>query len=65
MPIQDAHTHFFGRPFFDGLAALSPRKDEAGLVEAVAAKAMSMEIAANVRSMLKEELKKVLPELAG
>lgn len=39
MQIQDAHTHFFGRPFFDGLAALSPRKDEAGLVEAVAAKA--------------------------
>jgi predicted TIM-barrel fold metal-dependent hydrolase len=39
MPIQDAHTHFFGRPFFDGLAALSPRKDEPGLVEAVAGKA--------------------------
>ena len=39
MQIQDAHTHFFGRPFFDGLAALSPRKDEPGLVEAVAAKA--------------------------
>jgi predicted TIM-barrel fold metal-dependent hydrolase len=39
MQIQDAHTHFFSRPFFDGLAALSPRKDEAGLVEAVAAKA--------------------------
>ena len=39
MQIQDAHTHFFGRPFFDGLAALSPRKDEPGLVDAVAAKA--------------------------
>jgi uncharacterized protein len=39
MPIQDAHTHFFGRPFFDGLAALSPRKDEPGLVDGVAAKA--------------------------
>jgi phosphotransferase system enzyme I (PtsI) len=33
--------------------------------EAVADKAMSMEVAANVRSMLKEELKKVLPELVG
>jgi uncharacterized protein len=39
MQTQDAHTHFFSRPFFDGLAALSPRKDEPGLVEAVAAKA--------------------------
>jgi predicted TIM-barrel fold metal-dependent hydrolase len=39
MQIQDAHTHLFSRPFFDGLAALSPRKDEPGLVEAVAAKA--------------------------
>lgn len=39
MQIQDAHTHFFGRPFFDGLAALSPRASEPGLVDAVAAKA--------------------------
>src|SRR5262245_26317766 len=39
MAIQDAHTHFFSRPFFEGLAALSPRKDEPGLVEAVAARA--------------------------
>jgi phosphotransferase system enzyme I (PtsI) len=33
--------------------------------EAVAEKAMAMETAANVRSMLKEELKKVLPELVS
>jgi phosphotransferase system enzyme I (PtsI) len=33
--------------------------------EAVAQKAMGMEIGANVRSMLKEELKKVLPELVS
>lgn len=40
MQIQDAHTHFFGRAFFDGLAALSPRQQEgAALVQAVAAKA--------------------------
>jgi len=39
MQIQDAHTHFFSRPFFDGLAALSPRASEPGLVDAVAAKA--------------------------
>jgi predicted TIM-barrel fold metal-dependent hydrolase len=40
MQIQDAHTHFFGRAFFGGLAALSPRQQEpAQLVESVAAKA--------------------------
>ncbi len=40
MQIQDAHTHFFSRPFFDALAALSPRKAEgAGLVAEVAARA--------------------------
>jgi phosphotransferase system enzyme I (PtsI) len=33
--------------------------------EAVAQRAMTMETAANIRNMLKEELKKVLPELAG
>lgn len=33
--------------------------------EAVAERAMTMENAANIRSLLKEELKKVLPELAG
>jgi phosphotransferase system enzyme I (PtsI) len=33
--------------------------------EAVAARAMEMENAANVKNYLKEELKKVLPELAG
>jgi len=27
MSIQDAHTHFFSRPFFDALARLSPRKE--------------------------------------
>ncbi len=36
--MQDAHTHFFGRPFFDALAGLSPR-DEEGLVEEVAREA--------------------------
>ena len=33
--MQDAHSHFFGRPFFDALAGLSPR-DSDGLVEEVA-----------------------------
>lgn len=27
MPIQDAHTHFFSRPFFETLARLSPRPE--------------------------------------
>jgi predicted TIM-barrel fold metal-dependent hydrolase len=36
MQIQDAHTHFFSRPFFDTLAALSPLPgDRAELVESV------------------------------
>jgi hypothetical protein len=36
--MQDAHTHFFGRPFFNAIAALSPR-DADGLVEEVASEA--------------------------
>jgi len=28
MKIQDAHTHFFSRPFFETLARLSPREEE-------------------------------------
>ncbi|MHC5211618.1 MAG: amidohydrolase family protein [Planctomycetota bacterium] len=40
MQIQDAHTHFFSRPFFDALAKLSPQPgDKAALVEEVAGKA--------------------------
>jgi len=40
MRIEDAHTHFFSRPFFNAMAAMSPRKDEGPrLVEEVAAKA--------------------------
>ncbi|MGQ0552244.1 MAG: amidohydrolase family protein [Planctomycetota bacterium] len=41
MQIQDAHTHFFSRPFFQTLAALSPRKElpPAQLIEQVAAQA--------------------------
>jgi len=40
MRIQDAHTHFFSRPFFDSLAALSPLPGErAALVDSVAAQA--------------------------
>jgi predicted TIM-barrel fold metal-dependent hydrolase len=40
MRIQDAHTHFFSRPFFDALAGLSPRPgDKAALMEDVAGKA--------------------------
>jgi predicted TIM-barrel fold metal-dependent hydrolase len=40
MKIQDAHTHFFSRPFFDALASASPRdSDRAALVEEVAAAA--------------------------
>ena len=42
MKIQDAHTHFFSRAFFEGLAVQSPRKAAHGvdaLVAEVAAKA--------------------------
>jgi hypothetical protein len=40
MRIQDAHTHFFSRPFFDTLARLSPRPgDKAALIDEVAVKA--------------------------
>lgn len=40
MPIQDAHTHFFSRPFFETLAKLSPRDGEPeALIADVAAEA--------------------------
>jgi len=42
LQIQDAHTHFFSRFFFEGLAGLSPRAAELGreaLIESVAARA--------------------------
>jgi len=40
MRTQDAHTHFFSRPFFDALAQASPRDgDRAALIEEVAGKA--------------------------
>jgi len=39
MTIQDAHTHFFSRPFFDALAKLSPKEGERdALLAAVSAK---------------------------
>ncbi len=40
MQIQDAHTHFFSRPFFTALASLSPHKtDPEALVHDVATRA--------------------------
>jgi len=40
MQIQDAHTHFFSRPFFAALAAQAPQPSEpAALIASVAAKA--------------------------
>ena len=39
MTIQDAHTHFFSRPFFEALAAASPLTgDPETLLAAVSAK---------------------------
>ncbi len=40
MPTQDAHTHFFSRPFFAALAAQAPQpSDPAALIASVASKA--------------------------
>ncbi len=44
MTLQDAHTHFFSRPFFETLAKLSPRDGEPAALIAAVSKASGVEV---------------------